>query len=179
MRSSLNVFVFLAFLAVTITSRHSYCLAATVGIDGSSPPNAQSWGFNTFPNPLKVNPGDVVVFQWSGITHGIQEAATASDLSACTDGGSPTIMNPASSGNFQLDTTGIAVGTSLFYYCPVPGHCPPIQVEVLVVNRSGITTVPPSKSQASGYGYGNNKEEKFLARIVFAMFALVIMFIFI
>ena len=178
MRSSLNVFVFLAFLAVTITSRHSYCLAATVGIDGSIPPNAQSWGFNSFPNPLKVNPGDVVVFQWSGIAHGIQEAANAADLNGCTSGGSPTIMNPAGSGNFQLDTTGLTIGTSRFYYCQVPGHCPPIQVEVLVVNGTGVTAAP-SKSQASGYGYDNSKQDKLLARSLFAMFALVIMFIFI
>ena len=178
MRFSLNLFVFLAFLAETFTWRHSYCLAVTVGIDGSSPPNAQSWGFNSFPNPLKVNQGDVVVFQWSGITHGIQEAATASDLSACTTGGSPTIMSPASSGNYQLNTTGIAVGTSLFYYCPVPGHCPPIQVEVLVVDGSGVT-LAPSKGQASGYGYGNSSEDKVQARLASFMFALVILFIFI
>jgi len=95
-----------------------------VGSDGSIPPNANSWGFSLHANTVTVHDGDVVVFQWTNGNgpHSVYAMSSAANWKVCNFAGGQTLLEAASVGNYQFDTTGLA-GQTRYFACTVGSHC--------------------------------------------------------
>ena len=95
--------------------------ASPVGIDGSSPSGATTWGFGFTYTGISVSPGTPIDFIWSSL-HGVLQV-NATNYASCNATGAVTLAAAASSGTYAFNTTGLSIGTVLYFFCPVSGHC--------------------------------------------------------
>lgn len=90
-----------------------------IGADGSNPPGAVTWMLQSY-NPLQVQQGDKVVFAASEL-HGL----TMPDVNGFEQCILPAsnLVDPTFGFTFVFDTSTVSPGQSVYFFCPVPGHC--------------------------------------------------------
>lgn len=94
---------------------------ATCSGDVASCPDG-TWNTGLSVHKLLLQPGDQVVFTWSGQTHGLVELPSKAALDACAVGSPKTVLR-APTDNGRVSITVGPVGESRYFACPVSGHC--------------------------------------------------------
>jgi plastocyanin len=117
-----------------------------VGVDGSSPPSADGWGFSLPSTHLSVAQGTVVKFMWNSAFHDVMQVTGAGNFSACAKTGI-VLAQGANSGSFSVSTANHNAGDVLYYICSVSTHCNAGVKIQITVQQPG--TVAPSHADTA------------------------------
>jgi hypothetical protein len=108
-------------LTILVLLLLGFTKADSEGIDGSSPPSANSWSFNIPSSTLMVSTTTTVNVAWNTGFHSVVQFKDAASFASCDFTGATTIKVAGGSGNVDLPAK--SDGTIAYYGCNVGSHC--------------------------------------------------------